>query len=76
MTPIPLLVASPGIGADKIARLKSALLSCHVEPALAGIRETILLARFVEIDPVDYQALLAQREKADAAKMPNPALLA
>jgi ABC-type phosphate/phosphonate transport system substrate-binding protein len=75
MTPIPLLVASPAIGTDDIVRLRSALLFCHAEPALAEIRETLLLSRFAEVDPADYQALLTQREKADAARMPNPALL-
>jgi ABC-type phosphate/phosphonate transport system substrate-binding protein len=74
MTPIPLLVASPDIGTDKIARLRSALLSCHAEPALAETRETLMLARFAVVDPVDYRVLLAQSEKADAAGMPNPAL--
>ena len=75
MTPIPLLIASPGIGDGMIARLRNALLSCHTDPALADTREALLLARFAEVDAADYQALPAQRKKADAAGMPNPSLL-
>jgi ABC-type phosphate/phosphonate transport system substrate-binding protein len=76
MTPIPLLVASPGVGADETTRLRSALLACHTAPALAGTRDTLLLARFARVDPADYEILLARSDKADAAGLPNPALLA
>lgn len=58
MTPIPLLVASPGIPDDAAARLRRALLSCHSAPELAATRDTLLLARFDAVDAADYDVLL------------------
>lgn len=72
MTPIPPLVASPGIDRDLAARLRGALLSCHRESALTATREALLLARFAAVDPADYDILLAQKAKADAAGIPAP----
>jgi hypothetical protein len=51
MAPIPLLIASPGVDGNVVARLRDALLVCHAEPSLAATRETLLLARFGEIIP-------------------------
>jgi len=45
MTPIPLLVASPGIACDAVARLRRALLSCHCEPELAATLGTLLVSQ-------------------------------
>jgi len=64
MTPIPLLVASPGAADDAIARLRHALLSCHSAPELATTLDTLLLARFVAVDPADYDVLLDRGERA------------
>ena len=64
MTPIPLLVASPGVADDAVGRLRRALLSCHAAPELAATLDTLLLARFTAIDPADYDVL---RDRARAA---------
>ena len=64
MTPIPLLVASPGAADDATARLRHALLSCHSAPELATTLDTLLLARFVAVDPADYDVLLDRGERA------------
>ena len=73
MTPIPLLVASPSIDGDAIARLRTALLACHAEPALAATRDALLLTRFAPVEPADYDMLPAQKTKADAGGIPAPA---
>jgi ABC-type phosphate/phosphonate transport system substrate-binding protein len=65
MTPIPLLVASPGVESDAVARLRRALLSCHSAGELAPARDTLLLARFDAADPADYDVLLQQAQAAD-----------
>src|ERR1041384_4102814 len=65
MTPIPLLVASPGVADDVVAQLRGALLSCHAAPELAATLDTLLLLRFTAVDPADYDMLLAQARAAD-----------
>lgn len=72
MTPIPPFIASPSIDDDAAARLRTALLSCHAEPTLAATLDTLLLARFAEVAPADYQPLLVQAERADAGGVPAP----
>ena len=64
MTPVPLLVASSGVADDAITRLRHALLSCHSAPELATTLDTLLLARFVAVDPADYDVLLDRGERA------------
>ncbi|HKS61188.1 MAG TPA: PhnD/SsuA/transferrin family substrate-binding protein [Xanthobacteraceae bacterium] len=71
MTPIPLLVASPGVADDAVARLRQTLLSCHREPELAATLDTLLLARFVAVDPADYEVLLA-RKGVSSSPVPPP----
>jgi ABC-type phosphate/phosphonate transport system substrate-binding protein len=70
MTPIPLLVASPGIASDAVARLRRALLSCHCEPELAGMLGTLLVSRFEEVDAADYDVLLHQARETDRGGVP------
>lgn len=65
MTPIPLLVASPGVGSDVTARLRRTLLSCHIEPELATTLDTLLVSRFEAADPSAYEVLTAQAQEAD-----------
>jgi ABC-type phosphate/phosphonate transport system substrate-binding protein len=73
MTPIPLLVASPGLDRDTAARLRDALLSCHTERTLAATREALLLSRFVDVDPAAYDVLLSRAQDADRAGVARPA---
>ena len=72
MAPIPLLVASPGLDRDVTARLRDALLSCHTEPALAATRDALLLARFVTVDPADYDVLVSRARDADRGGVARP----
>jgi ABC-type phosphate/phosphonate transport system substrate-binding protein len=72
MTPIPLLVASPGIPEDVVARLRRAMLSCHLAPEMAPTLETLLVARFEQIDPAAYAVLTSQAQDADRGGIPAP----
>jgi ABC-type phosphate/phosphonate transport system substrate-binding protein len=65
MTPIPLLVALPGVADDAVARLRHALLCCQAAPELAATLDRLLLARFAAVDPADYDMLLDQARAAD-----------
>ena len=72
MAPIPLLVASPGLDSAVVARLRDALLSCHTEPALTTTRDALLLARFVAVDPTDYDVLVLRAQDADRGGIAKP----
>ena len=63
-TPIPPLVAAPGIATADVERLRAALLDIAEADELRSIRCALLLDRFVLVEPEDYGAL---RERARAA---------
>ena len=67
MTPIPLLVASPGIDRDAAERLRHALVSCHATPELTATLDALLLSRFVAVDPAAYDVLVRRAQDADRA---------
>ena len=73
MTPIPLLVASPGVDSDIAARLRRALRSCHAAPELVPTLDTLLVSRFEAVDPSVYAVLTSQAEEADRGGIPAPA---
>ena len=56
-TPIPLLVASPGLPGDEVDRLRQALDGVEHEPALAAVRSALLLRRFAAVGPLAYAVL-------------------
>ncbi|MET0203904.1 MAG: PhnD/SsuA/transferrin family substrate-binding protein [Casimicrobiaceae bacterium] len=56
-TPIPLLVASPGVPARDVARLRRALTEVEDEAALARARAALLLRRFAAVDARAYAVL-------------------
>ena len=66
-SPIPLLVAAPGIGPAVVARLRQYLLNLHTradyQPALAAV----LLSRFVAPDIPAYAETERMRESAERA---------
>ena len=55
--PIPFLVASPRAPEAAVGRLRAAFLAVAGEPALAAIRERLLLAGFAPVDPSAYDVL-------------------
>lgn len=56
-TPIPLLVAAPGVVGSVVASLRRHLTSLHERPGCAPLLAEVLLDRFVEPDPQAYGAL-------------------
>ena len=62
--PIPPLVATADVGEHAIAALRTSLKAAIAEPALAGLRERLLLADFAVPEAADYAPLadLAARE--------------
>jgi ABC-type phosphate/phosphonate transport system substrate-binding protein len=65
-TAIPPLVASAGIGADALARLRAAFGAAATAEALAPVRAQLVLARFATPKAADYDTLLARAREADA----------
>ena len=56
-TPIPLLVAAPGVDPDLVARLREQLLKMHENSASAACLRAVALARFVAPDLAAYAQL-------------------
>lgn len=56
-TPIPLLVAAPGVETTVVSRLREHLTTLHEQPGYAPLLADVLLERFVEPDPESYAAL-------------------
>jgi ABC-type phosphate/phosphonate transport system substrate-binding protein len=56
-TPIPLLVAAPGVDAAVVERLRNHLTGLHGMPAYAPLLREVLLERFVHPDLEAYPAL-------------------
>lgn len=65
-SPIPLLVASPGVDAELAKRLRAHLLSLHAQPAYGPLLADVLLARFAAPDIRAYDALEAMAGDAVA----------
>jgi ABC-type phosphate/phosphonate transport system substrate-binding protein len=70
-TPIPPLVAAPGIATADIEHLRAALLDIAGAGELRSIRSALLLDRFVEVDPEDYGVLLERARAADRYDYPR-----
>lgn len=56
-TPIPLLVAAPGVDTAIVSRLRAHLLDVHERPEYRPFMANVLLARFAEPDVESYEAL-------------------
>lgn len=63
-TPIPLLVAAPGVEASAVLALRDHLATLHQRPGYAPLLADVLLERFVEPDPESYGALEAMARSA------------
>ena len=64
-TPIPPLVAAPGVAAADVERLRAALLDIAQAGELQSIRSALLLDGFVLVEPDDYGVLLVRARVAD-----------
>lgn len=56
-TPIPLLVAAPGVDEAVVVRLRRHLLGIDTQPSYAPLLADVLLARFVAPDVMSYRVL-------------------
>ena len=65
-TPIPALVAAPGLPDAVVAALTAALLAVADAPELAPVRAGLLLRRFMAARAEDYAPLMANARGADA----------
>jgi ABC-type phosphate/phosphonate transport system substrate-binding protein len=63
-TPIPLLVAAPGIDGAAVAALRSRLPALHTEAPYAELLDDALVARFVVPDVADYAVLQSMARRA------------
>lgn len=63
-TPIPLLVAAPGIDPRIVDTLRERLVAIHASPEYAPLMADVLLERFVAPEPDAYHALEAMAELA------------
>ncbi|WP_237480660.1 phosphate/phosphite/phosphonate ABC transporter substrate-binding protein [Lichenibacterium dinghuense] len=70
--PIPMLVASPGVPAAAVARLREAFLAVATDTEAAGLRERLLLSGFAPVDPAAYDVLTAWDRDAVAAGYSEP----
>ncbi|AOB33747.1 ABC transporter substrate-binding protein [Bordetella sp. H567] len=64
-TPNPLLVSGPDVDAGVSARLSQALLAMHQDAAACELLRRAHVARFLPVDPRDYDALLDDGDAAD-----------
>jgi ABC-type phosphate/phosphonate transport system substrate-binding protein len=65
------LVASSMVDADSRERLTDALLEAHTMPELAPTLDELLLARFVRVNPADFEVFLERQRAAEAAGYPK-----
>lgn len=72
-TPMPLLVASPGIDPETVGRLRQALLASSQDSGIAGVLADLQLAGFAAPQPESYRLLLDQAAEAEAQGYPVPA---
>lgn len=56
-TPIPLLVAAPGVASSVVSALRKHLTTAHEQPGYAPLLADVLLERFVEPDRKSYAEL-------------------
>jgi len=70
-TPIPPLVAAPGIDADIAERIADALIAAGESAALEAIRTTLQLECFARVTAADYAVLRTDAQQADRLGYPR-----
>ena len=61
------LVASPAVDPQTRERVTEALLAAHTAPEVAGTLDELLLARFVPVQPGDFNVFLERQRSAEDA---------
>jgi ABC-type phosphate/phosphonate transport system substrate-binding protein len=70
-TPIPLLVAAPGVDATIASRLRDVLTAFHRDASHASLLGDVLLRRFVAPDVASYAELERMAESASRSSYPS-----
>lgn len=70
--PMPLLVASEGVGDAVVARLQAALLGAHRDDQARAILARLRLSGFVAVEPAAYRVLVEEADAADRAGYLQP----
>lgn len=70
-TPNPLLVASPDVDVETVARLSAALLAMHADPQGARLLREAGVARCLAPDVGSYQSLIDMQAEAESAGYPE-----
>lgn len=70
--PMPLLVASNGVGEAVIARLRAALLQAHQDGEGCAILARLRLSGFSAVEPEAYRVLVEEADAADSAGYLQP----
>lgn len=70
--PMPLLVASDGVGEEVVARLRAALLGAHGDAEGRAILARLRLSGFAAVEPEDYRVLVEEVDAADSAGYLQP----
>ncbi|MBX9873915.1 MAG: PhnD/SsuA/transferrin family substrate-binding protein, partial [Beijerinckiaceae bacterium] len=71
--PMPLLVASDGVGEAVIARLRAALIEAHQDGEGRAILTRLRLSGFAAVEPQGYRVLVEEAAAADRAGYLQPA---
>ncbi len=72
LRPMPLLVASNGVGEAVIARLRAALLAAHEDEQGRAILARLRLSGFAAVEPEAYRVLVEEADAADRAGYRQP----
>lgn len=70
--PMPLLVASDGVGEALVARLRAALLEAAQDDEACAILARLRLSGFAAVEPQSYRVLVEEAAAADAAGYLQP----
>lgn len=71
--PMPLLVASDGVGEAVVARLQAALLEAAQDDEACAILARLRLSGFAAVEPQGYRVLVEEGDAADSAVYLQPA---
>jgi ABC-type phosphate/phosphonate transport system substrate-binding protein len=61
-TPIPLLVAAPGVEGDVVERVREVLLECHEAPGYGPLLEHVLLKRFAVAEVSLWRTIYGRKD--------------
>ncbi|WP_376988238.1 phosphate/phosphite/phosphonate ABC transporter substrate-binding protein [Bosea sp. R86505] len=72
LRPMPLLIASDGVGEEVVMRLRAALLAAHQDEEGRAILARLRLSGFAAVEPEAYRVLVEEADAADSAGYLQP----